>query len=116
MSVQGEYIASTGAYQHVKIIFEAKDVPDLLRQMDTLTDEVKIRLGLFEAELVSWVSGTYDKAIAGEHIDAVKMVAEAMGATVVEETEVPDAPAKPTKQKPWDKPVSTASTADLDNF
>jgi hypothetical protein len=116
MTVQAEFIASTGAYQHVKLTFEARDGHDLSLQLKEFSDEMKVQLGVFEAEFVSWTSDTYSRAIDGQEIDAVKLMADAMGATVVEETKIPDAPAKPTKQKPWDKKVSTASTADIDNF
>lgn len=115
MSVQAEFIASTGAYQHVKLTFEAKDGHDLVLQLSNFTDEMKVKLGVFEAEFVSWTSDTYSKAIDGQEIDAVKMVAESLGATVVEETNVPDAPAKATKQKPWEQKSPTASTS-LDDF
>lgn len=114
MSVQAEFIASTGQYQHVKLTFEAKDGTVLIAQLHDFTDEMKVQLGVFEAEFVSWTSDTYKKAIDGQEIDAVKLVAEAMGATVVEETVVPDAPAKQTKPKPWDK--KSTATPSLDDF
>lgn len=114
MTVQAEFIASTGAYQHVKLTFEGKDGHDLVLQLKNFTDEMKVQLGVFEAEFVSWTSDTYKRAIDGQEIEAVKIVAEAMGATVVEETVVPDAPAKPTKPKPWDKKSPAASS--LDDF
>lgn len=116
MSIQAEFIVSTGAYQHVKLTFEARDGEHLTMLLVGFTDEMKVKLGVFQAEFESWTSDTYKRAIDGEHIDAVTQVASAMGATVVEETTTPDAPAKETKQKPWEKKSPTASTADLDNF
>lgn len=114
MSVQAEFIASTGPYQHVKLTFEAKDGSDLVKQLDDFSDLVKVKLGVFEAEFVSWTSDTYSKAIDGQHIDAVKLVAESLGAQVEEETVKPDAPAPSTgKPKPWE---TKASNASFDNF
>ncbi len=104
MSIEAEFIKNTGNYEHVKLKISGANVVEFWREMQSFSDSMKEDLGLFQAELVSWVGPAYDKALNGPHDASVELVQRELEATVVsEETPKPawTAPVE-AKKKEWD--------------
>lgn len=82
--ISAEFIVNTGPYQHVKLSISGVDVADFGQQLAEITDTDKANLGRFQAELESWVRGTYEALVSGDTETAQKLLESALGATVLD--------------------------------
>lgn len=97
MTYSAEFIVNTGQYEHVLVTVKADDAHQMMDRLDDFSDKLKVKLGIFDAELKSWVIDAYDKAMTGQQDAAAQLLKDALGASVVEVI----------KTEP--KPVQTAS-------
>lgn len=113
MSIKAEFIVNVGPYQHVAVWIEGKDVVEFADHIDYFDDQLKVKLGLFQAELESWVVTARQEVLEGVHQPAVEAV-QSLGATVVEVKDTPEEEREQPTQavvRPWNRTQQAVAKA-----
>lgn len=109
MSIKASWIVNTGPFQHVEVTIESDTIAQFEANLVAFDDALKAKLGLFQAELESWVIPARQNALEGVHQDGVHTITS-LGATVIDEIpasvgeEMPgDVAHSAAVQRPWQR-------------
>lgn len=108
--ISAEFIVSTGPYQHVKLTVSGDDVVCFSRELESIDDKLKARLGEFEAELISWTGGVFQSIDNGNMEHAKQMIENALGPTTVVEV-IEHEPKPPADTPAWEEKPATTKPA-----
>jgi hypothetical protein len=105
--ISAEFIVNTGQFQHVLVKVTGEDAARFEQELESVTDELKEKLGVFQAELETWVRPTRDAILESLRSQAVDALIP-LNPTVISETKVEKGPEPETAKQSWNQDVKVA--------
>lgn len=110
MTFKAMFVVPLAQFQKVDLWVEGKDAVEFDKNLTSLNDKLKARLGVFMAELESNLKVAHKAALNGGSTEALEGLLKAeLGAKVVSVQEPGTAPAEAPSEPSWEKPMETKS-------